>query len=111
MTTDEKAKQEAAMRARHPLTDRQRDVIDFYRSFHERTGFWPSFRDVMAGMKFRSPEAVAGHVRRLLAKGYMARGPKGKSRTIMALPDPDENCCPTCGRALLIPAPNPARVV
>ena len=98
-TTEKVTKKQAALRAKNPITDRQRDVIGFYRSFHERTGFWPSFSEVVAGMGFNSNQAVVGHVSRLIAKGYMARGPKGQSRTIMALPDPGDSCCPTCGRA------------
>jgi len=98
METDDQLKSQAANRAQHDLTDRQRDVLDFYRTFHERTGFWPTVREVMAGMGFKSPEAVVGHVGRLVKKGWMTQGPKGSARTVAVVPDPGDNCCPTCGR-------------
>lgn len=90
---------QAKVRAQHQLTDAQRRVIEFYRSWHLRTGFWPSFSEARDGLGFLSNEAVGGHVRRLIAKGYMARGPRFQARTIMVLPDPESPCCPTCGRA------------
>jgi len=96
--SDRALKKQAALRQRKPLTDPQRNLIDFYRTFHERTGYWPTFAEVVDGLKFNSNEAVAGHVRRLLAKGYMTRGPKGKQRSIAVVPDPGDDCCPTCGR-------------
>ena len=89
----------AAVRARYPTTQRQRDIMDFYRTFHERSGYWPTFAEAVQGMGFSSNEAIAGHVRRLIAKGYMARGARGKSRSITVVQDPGDLCCPACGRA------------
>jgi repressor LexA len=55
------------------LTKRQAEVLDFIREHQEREGYWPSVRDVQARFKFRSTNAVVGHLRALEAKGALVR--------------------------------------
>jgi len=55
------------------LTDKQTQMLDFIRAEHERTGVYPSVREIMAHMGFRSTNTVDYHVRRLEQSGMLAR--------------------------------------
>ena len=66
------------------LTKRQAQVLEFIRKHHEREGYWPSVREVQAKFKFKSTNAVVGHLRALEAKGALVRVP-GQARAIRAL--------------------------
>lgn len=61
------------------LTKRQAQVLEFIRKHHEREGYWPSVREVQAKFKFKSTNAVVGHLRALEAKGALVRVP-GQAR-------------------------------
>jgi repressor LexA len=61
------------------LTKRQREVLDFIRKHQDREGYWPSVREVQAHFRFRSTNAVVGHLRALETKGALSRVP-GQAR-------------------------------
>lgn len=61
------------------LTKRQQEVLDFIHAHQQAEGFWPSVREVQAEFKFKSTNAVVGHLRALETKGMIARAP-GQAR-------------------------------
>jgi len=55
-----------------PLTDRQREVLDFIREFTDRHGVPPTVREI--GARFRvTPRAAFDHLRALERKGHLRR--------------------------------------
>ena len=57
------------------LTAKQRAVWDFVAGRIADTGVAPTYRDVMDRFRWKSVNAVTGHVRPLEAKGYLCPGP------------------------------------
>ena len=68
------------------LTKRQAEVLEFIREHQVREGYWPSVRDVQARFKFRSTNAVVGHLRALETKGALVRVP-GQARAFRIVRD------------------------
>lgn len=56
-----------------PLTPRQREILSFLQAHHEEEGYWPSIREIQARFRFRSTNAVVGHLRALERKEAIAR--------------------------------------
>jgi repressor LexA len=68
------------------ITDTQRRVLDFIRREHERCGIFPTVREIMAHMGFRSTNTVDYHVRKLELAGAIER--RGRlARTFRLLGD------------------------
>lgn len=65
-----------------PLTDRQRDVLDFINTHHRQHGVAPSLREIQAHFGFASPFAVQRHVDALTEKGALRRL-DGKARGLL----------------------------
>lgn len=65
-----------------PLTDRQRDVLEFINAHHQQHGVAPSLREIQAHFGFASPFAVQRHVDALTAKGALRRL-DGKARGLL----------------------------
>ncbi|MGH8018651.1 MAG: transcriptional repressor LexA [Opitutaceae bacterium] len=61
------------------LTPRQQQILDFIQRHHAAEGFWPSIRDVQRHFRFKSTNAVIGHLRALERKGAIVRAP-GQAR-------------------------------
>jgi repressor LexA len=80
-------------RAVAELTERQRQVLDFIRHHHDEQGYWPSIREVQKHFRFKSTNAVVGHLRAIEMKGAIARVP-GQARAYRAFvqngPRPDD---------------------
>ncbi len=70
-----------------PLTDRQRDVLDFINAHHRQTGVAPSLREIQAHFGFASPFAVQRHVDALTEKGALRRL-DGKARGLLPASHP-----------------------
>ncbi|HEX9782777.1 MAG TPA: transcriptional repressor LexA [Opitutaceae bacterium] len=66
------------------LTPRQQQILDFILRHHAAEGFWPSIRDVQAHFRFKSTNAVVGHLRALERKGAIVRAP-GQARAYRAV--------------------------
>lgn len=64
----------------NPLTPRQTEILHFLRDFSQERGYWPSIRDIQQHFRFRSTNAVAGHLRALEEKKAITRIP-GQART------------------------------
>lgn len=65
------------------LTPRQSQVLEFVSEYVRREGFWPSVREIQSHFRFRSTNAVAGHLRALQLKGAIERVP-GQARAFRA---------------------------
>ena len=73
---------------RHPLTDRQQEILEYVSSFTRDTGYPPTVREIGRATGLRSPRSVSQHLQALERKGFIHRG-KEKSRAIRVLDRPD----------------------
>lgn len=64
-----------------PLTPRQEKVLQWIRTFHEKSGFPPTRAEIARGLGFRSANAAEEHVKALARKGTIELLP-GASRGI-----------------------------
>ncbi|MBX7245436.1 MAG: transcriptional repressor LexA [Candidatus Sumerlaeaceae bacterium] len=62
------------------LNEKQKRILDFIRHHHEKTGVFPSVREIAAHMDFRSTNTVDYYVRQLEAAGHLERGTR-RART------------------------------
>ena len=53
------------------ITNRQSQVLDFIRSFHEQNGMPPTRRNITDEFDFKSPNAAEEHLRALKRKGFI----------------------------------------
>lgn len=63
------------------LTERQNLVFQFILSHFEEHGTPPTIREIAAGMNFKSPNGVVGHLKAMERKGLITRS-SHKSRSI-----------------------------
>jgi len=54
-------------------TKRQKELLDFVADFIGEHGYGPSYREVMAGLGYKSVSTVAIHIDGLIAKGYLRK--------------------------------------
>jgi repressor LexA len=64
-----------------PLTDRQRQILDFILEQIDRRGIPPTIREIGARFGISSPNGVRDHLLALQRKGYLKRTPE-KSRSL-----------------------------
>ena len=76
-----------------PLTDRQRQVLDFISRQIERRGYPPTLREIGEHMGIRSTNGVNDHLKALEKKGYLEREDL-KSRALR----PVDPTAPSSGR-------------
>lgn len=69
------------------LTERQRDILDYIRSFIQERGYPPSLREICARFGINGPQNAAKHLAALEKKGYLRRV-AGSSRAIELLESP-----------------------
>lgn len=55
------------------LTLRQQEILGYIQLYYRNIGYWPSIRDIQGHFKFRSTNAVMGHLRALEKKGHISR--------------------------------------
>ncbi len=63
------------------LTERQQQILGFIQQKRDSDGFTPTFREIAAHFRFRSPTAALAHVQALLAKGFLKNLP-GRARSL-----------------------------
>ncbi|HUF63965.1 MAG TPA: transcriptional repressor LexA [Verrucomicrobiales bacterium] len=66
------------------LTPRQRQILDYLRREHRRTGIMPTTREIQHYFGFSSQTAAMSHLRALERKGAIRRAP-GKARAVQLL--------------------------
>ena len=69
------------------LTPRQTEVLDWIAGYMRSKGYAPSRREIMAGLNFKSPNTVTGHLRALERKGRLT-WVRGACRTIRLIDAP-----------------------
>ena len=77
----------ASGRFDRPLTDRQRQVLDFIDAEVQRRGYPPSVREIGDAVGLSSPSTVHAHLAALQDKGYLRRDPT-KPRAIEVAREP-----------------------
>ena len=71
--------------AEKPMTDQQRQVLDWITVCRRVKGFCPTVREVQRGLGYASPNAVHGHLWRLRRKGVLT-WEVGQNRTLREVP-------------------------
>jgi len=70
-----------------PLTKRQKQILDFVRTFIDRNGYAPSVREIADAFGLSSAATVHQHLEALASKGVLQKAP-GRSRAVeAALPE------------------------
>ena len=82
-----------------PLTDRQREVLDFIRTYIVWNGYSPAVRDIGAYFSIGSPNGVECHLKALEKRGYITRAKGGQARSIR-LTGTEKRRCPHCGKEI-----------
>jgi len=71
------------------LTKRQKQVLDFLVTFHDKHGYSPSFEEMARSLKLTSLATVHKHISTLERKGFIRRGyNQSRSIEVMQLPKP-----------------------
>jgi repressor LexA len=66
------------------MTKRQKEILDFIRSFSEDHGYAPSYREIAEAFRLSSVGTVAEHVETLRAKGLLEKSPnEARSLTLV----------------------------
>jgi len=63
------------------ITEREKAVLDFIGSFHEKHGHGPSIREICAGIGLKSPGSLHKVIKRLEEKGLLHMS-RGRNRTL-----------------------------
>ena len=71
-----------------PLTRRQKEIVEYLRTSHRRTGIMPSTREIQHYFGFASQTAAMSHLRALERKGVIQRL-AGKARAVIFPEDLD----------------------
>jgi len=77
------------MTTKHPLTRRQRQILDFYRDYAERHQISPTLEEVAQQFGLNKV-TIFGHVAELERKGELVRSRKGISRGLQLPSESDE---------------------
>jgi repressor LexA len=70
-----------------PLTKRQREILEYLRSYIEERQYAPSFEEIALHFKFSSLATVHEHLTNLEQKGFIRRS-HNESRSIELVPEP-----------------------
>lgn len=73
----------------NPLTVRQKQILDYIRSYINNNGYAPSYREIGENFDFSSVATVAEHIESLRQKGYLDRGENGEARSLQLTPSFD----------------------
>ena len=67
---------------RNPLTQRQREVLDFLKEYISERGYPPSMREVAQNLGVKWTKGIEKHFRALEKKGYIKRSPGARTLEI-----------------------------
>lgn len=70
-----------------PLTERQREVLEFIRDYIREKGYPPSVRDIGAGVNLASTSSVQAALDALIGAGYLRRDQR-LPRALVLLDEP-----------------------
>jgi repressor LexA len=54
-----------------PRTEKQREILEYYRDFLVRKGFKPSYAQMARHLGLRSKATIAGHMQSLKLQGFV----------------------------------------
>ena len=57
------------------LTQRQQEILNYLKKHFQENGYWPSIRETQKQFKFKSTNAVMGHLKALQDKGMLKKIP------------------------------------
>ena len=77
-----------------PLTEKQAQVLAFLREYVAEHGHFPTYKAMLAGLGYRSPNSIRQHLVALERKGYLTQD---DGWTLAGH-------CPTCGSAWRVAA-------
>ncbi len=66
------------------LTQRQREIYEFIRDFHDKMGYPPTIREISEHFGFSSPTGALVHIEAIEKKGYIKREHASRGIKIMA---------------------------
>lgn len=72
-----------------PLTKRQKEILDFIRSFIDENGYAPSYREIAYYFEFSSTGTIAEYINILSEKGYLTKESM-EARAIQLTPSFDD---------------------
>ena len=55
------------------LTDRQKDVLDYIKSYAAKHGYPPTVREIGSALGLNSPATIQSHIKALETKGYIKK--------------------------------------
>jgi SOS-response transcriptional repressor LexA len=77
-------KTKTAPPARAALTDKQREILRYTLGYFLAHVRYPSFREIMHAFGLASPNAVNGHIKALVKKGWLTRAKNPGDGKVMA---------------------------
>lgn len=73
-------------------TKKQRELLEYIRSFIAEHGYSPSYREIMNGLQYNSVATVALHVRNLIQRGHLLkRGRSARSLEVVGANSPTDS--------------------
>lgn len=63
--------------SRKKLTAKQRDFLEYIRTYIKENGIWPTYREIIEEFDYRSPNSVTQNLQALYKKNYLTRSDDG----------------------------------
>lgn len=79
------------MKAYGKLTNKQKEVLDYIKSFCASNKYPPSVREICHGLGISSPATIHTHIKKLVEKGYIQRGENGNKQLKLLVNNEYEN--------------------
>ena len=79
------------MKAYGKLTNKQKEVLDYIKSFCATNKYPPSVREICHGLGINSPATIHTHIKKLIDKGYIQRGENGNKQLKLLVNNEYEN--------------------
>ena len=79
------------MKAYGKLTNKQKEVLDYIKSFCASNKYPPSVREICHGLGVSSPATIHTHIKKLVEKGYIQRGENGNKQLKLLVNNEYEN--------------------
>lgn len=64
------------------LTKKQKQLLDFIEKFISDCGYSPTYREIMAGLGYKSVATVAKHIDNLVILGFLQKSDSGEARSV-----------------------------
>ena len=64
------------------LTKKQVEMLEYIESFINNTGYSPTYREIMAGLGYKSVATVAKHIDNLVILGKLEKADNGEARSV-----------------------------